>query len=247
MKCGVSQAIVTGVERNTPSCWTATPGGSPIGWVALTCGFATGDCGRSVTDGRRRVPSANLGRPRDGPGLITANGRSTDDGHPQYGWPEPQPTTASYDGGRADRPRTRVPRCTPTGLSHAASAVDQSKPRRSGRRRRLQVRLIQALSLGSCDHLRAARTLTSTNGSGATSSGWAAFTVIPRCSPLDLVRLWCGRGVLAAVARPTGSVVAERPVVGGDAGCGQARDARCSCWARPPSRVCTAAEHRRVQ
>lgn len=33
---------------------------------------------------------------------------------------EPQPTTVSHDGGRADRPRTRVLRCTPTGLSHAA-------------------------------------------------------------------------------------------------------------------------------
>jgi hypothetical protein len=35
-------------------------------------------------------------------------------------WHEPQPTTVSHDGGRADRPRTRMPRCTPTGLSHAA-------------------------------------------------------------------------------------------------------------------------------
>ncbi len=33
---------------------------------------------------------------------------------------EPQPTTVSHDGGRADRPRTRVPRDTLTGLSHAA-------------------------------------------------------------------------------------------------------------------------------
>jgi hypothetical protein len=92
---------------------------------------------------------------------------------------------------------------------------------------------VDAISLRSCDQLRAACTLTSTNGRGATSSGWVAFTVLPRCSPLDLVRLWRGRGVLAAVARTHWSVVAERPVIGGDASCGQARDARCSCWARP--------------
>ena len=31
----------------------------------------------------------------------------------------PQPTTVSHDGGFADRPGVRVPRCTLTGLSHA--------------------------------------------------------------------------------------------------------------------------------
>lgn len=34
--------------------------------------------------------------------------------------------------------------------------------------------------------------LTWANGSAVASSGSAAITVIPRCSPLDLVRLWCG-------------------------------------------------------
>lgn len=32
----------------------------------------------------------------------------------------PQPTTVSHDGGCTDRSGARVPRCTPTGLSHAA-------------------------------------------------------------------------------------------------------------------------------
>ncbi len=44
-------------------------------------------------------------------------------------WHEPQPTTVSHDGGCADRPGARVSRCTPTGLHHAASAVNQRKPR----------------------------------------------------------------------------------------------------------------------
>lgn len=132
LRRGVSQAIGTDVERNAPSCRTAIPGGTPIEWEALTCGFSTGDCGRSVTDGRRRVASANLGRLRDGLALIISDDRLTEDGHLGCGWPEPQPTTASHDGGCADRPGTRVPRCTPTGLSHAAGAVDQSWPPRPG-------------------------------------------------------------------------------------------------------------------
>jgi hypothetical protein len=32
------------------------------------------------------------------------------------------------------------------------------------------------------------------NGLVEASSGSVAFTVVPRCSPLDLVRLWCGVG-----------------------------------------------------
>jgi hypothetical protein len=39
--------------------------------------------------------------------------------------------------------------------------------------------------------LRAVRALTWVNGWAVASSGTVAFTVIPRCSPLDLVRLWC--------------------------------------------------------
>lgn len=34
---------------------------------------------------------------------------------------EPQPKTVSHDGGSAGRPGARMPRCTPTGLSHAAN------------------------------------------------------------------------------------------------------------------------------
>lgn len=44
------------------------------------------------------------------------------------------------------------------------------------------------------------------NGRGAASSGRAAFTVTPRCSPLDLVRLWCGElccSLAAPVSGPT--------------------------------------------
>lgn len=33
-------------------------------------------------------------------------------------WHEPQPTTVSHEGGCADRSGARMPRCTPTGLSH---------------------------------------------------------------------------------------------------------------------------------
>lgn len=58
-----------------------------------------------------------------------------------------------------------------------------------------------APSLGSCDHLRPDRVLTWANGRAVASSGPDACTVIPRCSPLCLVRLWCGRGALATVGR----------------------------------------------
>lgn len=37
------------------------------------------------------------------------------------------------------------------------------------------------------------RGLTWSNGRIFAPSGWAAFPVIPRCSALDLVRLWCDR------------------------------------------------------
>lgn len=42
--------------------------------------------------------------------------------------PEPQPTTVSHDGGSADRPGTRMPRCTPTGLSHAIRPSTRASP-----------------------------------------------------------------------------------------------------------------------
>lgn len=55
---------------------------------------------------------SNLGRPRDGPALP----HLTDVRCLQSALPEPQPTTVSHDGGHADRPGARVPRCTPTAL-----------------------------------------------------------------------------------------------------------------------------------
>lgn len=80
-----------------------------------------------VVVGRHWPLSSGLGRPRDGPG----SPRSTNGRHPRCAPSEPQPTTVSHDGERADRPRTRMPRCTPAGLSRVAMAVDQSKSRRS--------------------------------------------------------------------------------------------------------------------
>ncbi|MFZ4161720.1 hypothetical protein ACOZDE_25385 [Streptomyces griseoincarnatus] len=45
----------------------------------------------------------------------------------------PQPTKARHVGASVDRPGARVPRCTPTDLSHAIGAVEQSKPERPTR------------------------------------------------------------------------------------------------------------------
>jgi hypothetical protein len=50
---------------------------------------------------------------------------------------------------------------------------------------------VDAISLGSCGHLGVLRGLTCANGRVRASSAPLAFTVIPRCSPLNLVRLWC--------------------------------------------------------
>lgn len=109
-------------------------------------------------------------------------------GVPACGGPtsEPQPTTVSHDGGCTDRSRARTPRYTPTGLSHAAGAVDQSKTQRLARDIGAG-----AISLGSCGHLGLVLALTWADGRGVVPSGLAAFPVIPRCSPLYLVRLWC--------------------------------------------------------
>lgn len=49
----------------------------------------------------------------------------------------------------------------------------------------------EGLSLGSCGLLRAVSSLTWVNDRGMDSEGSALFTVVSRCSPLDLVRLWC--------------------------------------------------------
>jgi hypothetical protein len=70
------------------------------------------------------------------------------------------------------------PQATDLGLHHHG-AGDENRTR--------------ALSLGSCGHLGLVRALTWGNGRIVASSGWVDFPAIPRCSPLDLVRLWCGR------------------------------------------------------
>ncbi|MFD5815086.1 hypothetical protein [Streptomyces sp. NPDC127038] len=44
--------------------------------------------------------------------------------------------------------------------------------------------------MGSCGHSGPVRTLTWVNGPAVVPSGSATLIVIPRCSPLDLVRLW---------------------------------------------------------
>jgi hypothetical protein len=50
-----------------------------------------------------------------------------------------------------------------------------------------------AISLGSCGHLRLIGALTWVNGRGLVSFPSVPCPVIPRCSPPDLVPLWCGR------------------------------------------------------
>lgn len=64
----------------------------------------------------------------------------------------------------------------------------------------------RVLSLGSCDHLRLARVLTWVNGRVMAYLGSVAFTVVPRCSPPDLVRLWCGRPHGAGARCPVGGL-----------------------------------------
>lgn len=69
-----------------------------------------------VVVGRHWPLSSGLGRPIDGPALP----HSTDGRRPRCAPSEPQPTTVSPNGGRADRSRTRESRYTPANLSHAA-------------------------------------------------------------------------------------------------------------------------------
>lgn len=61
----------------------------------------------------------------------------------------------------------------------------------------------QDLSSGSCGHLLPGRSLTWAKARGAATTGLAAFTVVPRCSPPDLVRLWCVHRRLTLLGRPT--------------------------------------------
>ena len=58
------------------------------------------------------------------------------------------------------------------------------------------------LNLGSCDHLEPVQLLTWANGVGVASLVLAAFTVIPRCFPLGLVRLWCDGPSSSGVVLP---------------------------------------------
>lgn len=117
----VHAPIVEGSETSWPADYGCGPGfflpwalsGILVAWV-----FA--DQGRLTRGpGRRRWSS-----------LATAEVRRTAQGRPSPAAPddgrrlrcdpsEPQPTTVSHDGGWANRPRTHVFRCTPTGLSHA--------------------------------------------------------------------------------------------------------------------------------
>lgn len=87
-------------------------------------------------------------------------------------------------------------RRTPTGLSHTTDAVDQSKPRRPARDHRGVPSAWEAASIAGLSSA-----LTCLNGRFVTSAGSTAFTVIPRCSPLDLVHLWCGYLRTGASAR----------------------------------------------
>ncbi|WP_406414893.1 DUF6415 family natural product biosynthesis protein [Streptomyces sp. NBC_01614] len=77
--------------------------------------------------------------------------------------------------------KTNNPRVTDLGVRSGAG--DENRTR--------------ALSLGSCGHLWPVCALTWPNDLGAALSASSAFTVIPRCPPLDLVRLWCAGRRLA--------------------------------------------------
>jgi hypothetical protein len=71
----------------------------------------------------------------------------------------------------------------------------------------------RALSLGSCDQLSPNRALICANGRGTALSGAGTFTVAPRCSPPDLVYLWCARMTgtgLGTAHRETGGVAEDR-------------------------------------
>lgn len=72
-----------------------------------------------VVVGRHWPLSSSLGRPRDGPALPRLAGGQ----RLRCALSEAQPTTVSHDDGCVDRSRTRVSRCAPTGLGHAANLV----------------------------------------------------------------------------------------------------------------------------
>ena len=90
------------------------------------------------------------------------------------------PQAGAVSGLRVRHPRTglddRNPRVRDPGVSTGAG--DENRTR--------------TLSLGSCGSLRPGRSLSWANGLDDVPLCLAVFTVIPRCSPPDLVRLWCG-------------------------------------------------------
>ena len=88
-----------------------------------------------------------------------------------------RPTAHAYASLHPHRPQPRY------WLAPSTGATRDGRPRDDGAR---------AISLGSCDYVRLHRALTCANDSGMASLGSAVVTVVPRCSPLDLVRLWCG-------------------------------------------------------
>ena len=84
-----------------------------VSW--LFAGPGRGHVRLVVVVGRSWPLPSGLGRPRDGPDLPHSLGGR----HPRCAPSEPQATTASNDGGCADRLRTLVPRCTPPALATA--------------------------------------------------------------------------------------------------------------------------------
>lgn len=105
---------------------------------------------------------------------------------------EPQPPTVSHDGGLAGRPGARVPRCTHTGLSHAAGLCRRPEhaaptvPVRSAP----SSFTFEAISLGSCDHLGQARPLSWAFACTRSHHPWSPsprFPAVPRS-------IWCACG-----------------------------------------------------
>lgn len=94
--------------------------------ILVTWAFAGQGRLARAPGGRRRSSLATVERPR------TAQRRPsmpppTDGRRPRRAPSEPQLPTTSHDGERANQPRTRMPRCTPTGLRHAVGAVDPER------------------------------------------------------------------------------------------------------------------------
>ncbi|MFF2513000.1 trypco2 family protein [Streptomyces sp. NPDC058086] len=134
----------------------------------------------------------------------------------------PQSTTVSHHGEDADRSGARVPRCTPTGLSHVAGAVDQSKPRRPDRNDSAG-----ALSLGSLGLLGAVAALTCGGVAWEPRSHPGPVPAVPRGSPRDLARHWHGSFVEQPVRRlDLGTLEPQLMTVSHAGGCADGSGAR---------------------